>query len=136
MLVEPLIDGAYAKFNSNSGWVNEGYNMMQALSHFSYHFSDGTRLLCDLQGGGYDTHYILTDPAILSPSKDFGTTDGGLPMMENFFAHHVCNEYCQAEWLKMPRPKAVARPRSGTSFFPGRSTANDAARNQKFHRFG
>ena len=29
VLVEPLIDGTYAKFNSNSGWVNEGYNMMQ-----------------------------------------------------------------------------------------------------------
>ena len=52
VLVEPLIEGTYAKFNSNSGWVNEGYNMMQALSHFSYHVTEGRYLLCDLQGGG------------------------------------------------------------------------------------
>ena len=35
---------------------------MQALSHYSYHFSDGERLVCDLQGGYYDDYYILTDP--------------------------------------------------------------------------
>ena len=61
----------------------------QALSHFSYDYTNGQHLLCDLQGGGYDTHYILTDPAVLSVDKKFGSTDGGRPMMENFFAHHV-----------------------------------------------
>ena len=35
---------------------------MQALSHYSYHFSDGERLVCDLQGGYYGDNYILTDP--------------------------------------------------------------------------
>jgi len=120
VLVEPFIDGTYAKFNSNSGWVNEGYNMMQALSHFSYHFTNGPssalavflcaletanwlihanlildwlldwpcthqgqHLLCDLQGGGYDTHYVLTDPAVLSMKQEFGATDGGKKMMQN-----------------------------------------------------
>ncbi|CAE7275185.1 ak1 [Symbiodinium natans] len=109
VLVEPLIDGTYAKFNSNSGWVNEGYNMMQALSHFSFHFSNGQHLLCDLQGGGYDTHYVLTDPAVLSVNKDFGVTDGGFPMMRNFFAHHVCNEYCDAAWLRLKRPRVCVQ---------------------------
>ena len=37
---------------------------MQALSHYSYHFSDGQRLVCDLQGGHYGDYYILTDPVI------------------------------------------------------------------------
>ena len=37
---------------------------MQALSHYSYHFSDGQRLVCDLQGGYYGDYYILTDPVI------------------------------------------------------------------------
>ena len=37
---------------------------MQALSHYSYHFSDGQRLVCDLQGGHYGEYYILTDPVI------------------------------------------------------------------------
>lgn len=137
ILVEPFIDGTYAKFNSNSGWVNEGYNMMQALSHFSFHVSNGQHLLCDLQGGGYDTHYILTDPAVLSLKQEFGATDGGKRMMKNFFAHHLCNEYCDPSWLCMERPKVVAPARSGTSFFPKaqRSTAMDAFRNAKFNRW-
>mmetsp|Transcript_71767 Transcript_71767/g.126697 ORF Transcript_71767/g.126697 Transcript_71767/m.126697 type:complete len:255 (-) Transcript_71767:314-1078(-) len=50
VFVEPLIEGRYAKFNSNSGWINDGYQMMQALSHFSFHHSRGRYLLCDLQG--------------------------------------------------------------------------------------
>ena len=41
ILVEPFIEGTYAKFNSNSGWVNEGYKMMQALSHFSFDCTHG-----------------------------------------------------------------------------------------------
>ena len=35
---------------------------MQALSHYSYHcyhFSDGQRLVCDLQSGYYGDYYIL-----------------------------------------------------------------------------
>eukprot|EP00438_Fugacium_kawagutii_P036319 Skav220731 [mRNA] locus=scaffold2753:236917:238981:- [translate_table: standard] len=112
VLVEPFIDGSYAKFNSNSG-------------------------------GGYDTHYVLTDPAMLSVQRVFGATDGGAPMMQplgrwrNFFAHHVCNEYCHHSWRRMERPKVVAPVRSGTSFFPKaqRSTAMDAFHNEKFHRF-
>ena len=43
----------------------------------------GQHLLCDLQGGGYDTHYILTDPAVLSLKQDFGATDGGTRMMKS-----------------------------------------------------
>jgi len=111
--------------------------MMQALSHFSFHFSEGQRLLCDLQGGGYDTHYILTDPAVLSVKKEFGATDGGLRMMQNFFAYHLCNEYCDSSWLRLKKPRVCAPVRSGTSFFPrgtGRSTAVDAFRNKQFQR--
>ena len=55
-LVEPYID-MFEKLNSNSGWVNtdcdESGDAMQALSHFSYHESDGEYVLCDLQGGAY-----------------------------------------------------------------------------------
>lgn len=56
VLVEPFIHG-FDKFNSNSGWVNAAAGdwgeAMQALSHFSYHDSNGRYLLCDLQGGIY-----------------------------------------------------------------------------------
>ena len=55
-LVEPFIAN-YEKWNSNSGWTPANSNIwvevMQALSHFSYHNSGGQFLLCDLQGGSY-----------------------------------------------------------------------------------
>lgn len=137
VFVEPLIEGKYSKFNSNSGWVNEGYHMMQALSHFSYHHSKGRYLLCDLQGGGYDTHYVLTDPAVLSVNHEFGDTDGGLEFMETFFATHVCGDYCDPTWRCMDCARPRVPVRSGTTFVPrvaGRSTAIDAIRNAGFYR--
>mmetsp|Transcript_2340 Transcript_2340/g.5226 ORF Transcript_2340/g.5226 Transcript_2340/m.5226 type:complete len:391 (+) Transcript_2340:126-1298(+) len=139
ILVEPFIEGNYAKFNSNSGWVNNDYAMMQALSHFSFDFTHGRRLLCDLQGGGYDTHYLLTDPAIVSTAKEFGGTDGGAEFMENFFANHVCNEYCSPHWSRIEGARVRRPVRAGTSFFnrpiaAGRSTVADAAKNPCFHR--
>ena len=32
----------------------QSLDIMQALSHFTYHISEGRYLLCDLQGGRYD----------------------------------------------------------------------------------
>lgn len=67
VLQEPYIQN-YQKFNSNTGWSNDGFawgRAMQALSHYSYHISGGTLLLCDLQGGIYEDGAILTDPVIL-----------------------------------------------------------------------
>merc|ERR1719188_1092346 len=128
--VEPFIEGSYAKFNSNSGWVNEDceHRLMQALSHFSYHHTGGQRLLCDLQGGAYDTHFVLTDPAILSTNRAFGQADGGTKFMQNFFGHHKCNCYCDRGWMRMPVSKPLFRAQRGTSFLPralGKSTAFD-----------
>jgi hypothetical protein len=54
-LIEPFIEG-FKKFNSNTGWADnssESAQAIQALSHFSYHFSKRESLLCDLQGGVY-----------------------------------------------------------------------------------
>lgn len=55
-LIEPFIRN-FQKFNSNSGWVKfpgtQWSDVLQALSHFSYHHSGGERLLCDIQGGVY-----------------------------------------------------------------------------------
>ncbi|KAI0434454.1 MHCK/EF2 kinase [Xylaria sp. FL1042] len=56
-LIEPMIEN-FEKFNSNSGWVDTTNGawgqVMQALSHYSYHNSGGQLLLCDLQGGLYN----------------------------------------------------------------------------------
>lgn len=54
-LIEPFIEG-FQKFNSNTGWADtssQAAQAMQALSHFSYHFSKREFLLCDVQGGIY-----------------------------------------------------------------------------------
>lgn len=70
-LVEPYIEGNYQKFNSNSGWSADAHEAMSALSHFSWHYSEGKFLVCDLQGSCDAGHYLLTDPVVLSTSQEF-----------------------------------------------------------------
>ena len=98
--MEPFIN-AYTKFNSNSGHVfpSKHSDMMQALSHFSYHNSGGEYVLCDLQGAFHGSgNVVLTDPAILSRDKSFGPTDLGYPGIIKFFSQHRCNHWCQGHW--------------------------------------
>ena len=45
-----------------------GHPLMQALSHFSFHNSNGEYLLCDLQGRADADFYTLTDAALLCSS--------------------------------------------------------------------
>ena len=100
-LVEPMLEGEFLKFNSNSGYTN-GAEVMQALSHFSYHQTGGKYLLCNLQGGHYDDAYVLTDPVVMSSdnSKAYGPTDLGSEGIENFFARHRCTIFCKSQWRK------------------------------------
>ena len=102
--MEPLIEGQYTKFNSNTGHASYGHDLMQALSHFSYHFTEGKHLLCDLQGGkgfvpgdGYGHFFLLTDPVICSQKAGtFGPADLGQDGIDNFFGWHRCNHLCDA----------------------------------------
>jgi len=109
-LVEPFIE-YWQKWNSNSGWSSdeEGWcEIMQALSHFSYHAFGGFLVLCDLQGGVYKDGAVISDPVILSRNKSFGPTDLGIDGILTFFEGHQCNEYCRAEWA-MPRSRSSGR---------------------------
>ncbi|WIA19927.1 hypothetical protein OEZ85_005816 [Tetradesmus obliquus] len=88
-LTEPFINN-YTKFNSNSGWAcsTDGWcEVMQALSHFSYHRSGGQLVLCDLQGGmlSRGRGAVLTDPVIMSRSRSYGVTDLGSDGISTFF---------------------------------------------------
>lgn len=106
VLCEPFIQG-YQKFNSNTGWNDTSTvwgEVMQALSHFSYHISEGERVLCDLQGGIYIDKAVITDPVILSRNRAFGVTDLGQSGIENFFSQHVCSMYCRFWWIKPSNP--------------------------------
>ena len=116
-LFEPFIDG-YQKFNSNSGWAIDAGGwpqVMQALSHFSYHASGGQFVLCDLQGGVFSGEAILTDPVILSRYQEYGVTDLGADGISNFFARHECNEFCSASWTKPSNRVARFRAQISTS---------------------
>jgi len=115
-LIEPFIEGTYRKFNSNTAHIDNNYDTMQALSHYSYHKSDGQRLVCDLQGGYYNDYYVLTDPVVCSLSQEFGVTDLGAKGIENFFAHHQCNHRCQSHWKKPEAPMRRFAPVSATTF--------------------
>jgi hypothetical protein len=104
-LCEPMLEGKYLKFNSNSGYFGSS-DFMQALSHYSFHKTGGNYLLCDLQGGHYEDDYVLTDPVIMSQdnSKKYGSGDLGAEGIDNFFAHHRCGKFCNKLWLKPKRP--------------------------------
>ncbi|EQK99171.1 hypothetical protein G6O67_007784 [Ophiocordyceps sinensis] len=119
-LIEPMIDN-YEKVNSNSGWSDESHSwgsVMQALSHFSYHVSGGRYVLCDLQGGRYQSSIIITDPVILSRNREFGVTDLGQQGIDNFFSLHECNKYCRKEWA-MPFPTVQTITSSSKTTFMG-----------------
>ena len=127
-LVEPFIEN-YVKFNSNSGWVAKDQGswgeLMQALSHFSYHISGGQFLLCDLQGGIYRDGAILTDPVIQSRTRGrFGPTDLGADGIGTFFARHACNKFCSGKGWQRPRAtRAVFKASEGTTMEAGEPTA-------------
>ena len=95
ILIEPYIEN-FRKFNSNTGWVakeeHPWVQILQALSHFSYHASGGACVLCDLQGAIYDEFVVLTDPVIMSRTAEFGATDMGPNGTQ-----HACCDSC-------PRP--------------------------------
>jgi hypothetical protein len=100
VLQEPFIE-SYQKFNSNTGWADSSTHwpqVMQALSHFSFHVSGGQFVLCDLQGGVYSNAVVLTDPVILSRDKSYGITDLGPQGVSSFFSNHKCNQYCRSHW--------------------------------------
>ncbi|KAI8716902.1 Alpha-type protein kinase domain-containing protein [Fusarium sp. LHS14.1] len=100
VLCEPFIQN-YQKFNSNSGWNDDSRawgEVMQALSHFSYHVSGGQFVLCDLQGGIYQREIVLSDPVILSRNRDYGVTDLSPEGISSFFSQHKCNNYCRPHW--------------------------------------
>lgn len=117
-LIEPFIQN-YHKFNSNTGWTDARTTdwslAMQALSHFSYHVSGGNYVLCDIQGGVYQQEVVLSDPAILSRTYEYGETDLGPEGISAFFSNHACSKYCRPHWTAPADPVEHYRPVSSTN---------------------
>lgn len=86
VFVEPLLSGDFVKFNSNNGAVTSSNNCaIEAFSHWTFQYSKGAHLLCDIQGvqstSTDQSKYLveLTDPCIHSSiSGSFGATDFGV----------------------------------------------------------
>ena len=128
-LVEPLIR-YFQKFTSNSGWINPdcGWKTeaLEAFSHFTYHRSGGSMIVCDLQGRyrhdrfkSARCRFELTDPAICSRKRIYGPTDMAEKGIETFFANHQCNQFCNLDkkWQRPREPSNWFTPVSGTSMF-------------------
>lgn len=118
-MVEPFINGING-WERYVGVLNERnrnrpffgiprYDAMAALTHWSYHISEGRNLLCDLQGGILDTddlngnkinpYYVLTDPVFLSPVVGgYGENDGGPVAIRAIMQEHQCTPYCGRDW--------------------------------------
>ena len=70
--------------------------LVQAFSHFSFHFSKGKLVIVDIQG----IKNIMTDPAIQSIEQAFGSTDLGTYGIYKFLKNHQCTKYCKLLNLK------------------------------------
>merc|ERR1712232_1075958 len=115
VLVEPKLPGKWLKWNNNLDYVNvnaPGTNrgrVVQAFSHYTYHKSNGERILVDIQGthGENGGEYLFTDPAFNTKKGGTSDTDRGQAGIRAFFSnykrHWPCssNKFCKAHW-KMP----------------------------------
>lgn len=96
MAVEKFYPLRFMKFNSNNGFVEEGHELPQALSHFSFHISKGSLILVDVQGFVTSgQRYFLTDPAFHTRSQFLGDTDFAQEGFDHFFSSHVCEDTCR-----------------------------------------
>ena len=89
----------------------------QCFSHFTYFYSEGRDLLCDVQGV-WNVHdgFVLTDPVIHHVSRKSGRvhgrngkTDKGLEGVRKFFATHTCNALCRRLGLNAPDLASLRR---------------------------
>lgn len=99
----------YVKFNSNSGWFLDDSStpnlIVQALSHFSYVWSQGNMVICNLQGGidKKQRKILLSHPMIITPKGGaFGCGDSGTQGMFKFMKSHLCNRFCNHMPLNLP----------------------------------
>ena len=117
--VEPYIEGAYQKFNSNAGYVAESSqinDVLQAFSHYTWQKSGKRLIVCDLQGVVTESGILLTDPSIHSCNEEllrYGATNLGSKGIETFFATHTCNTVCK-EMKLQPYSSSVVHLDSST----------------------
>jgi myosin-heavy-chain kinase len=115
--------GNFTKYNSNYGEVYEEgtfgtritpqqlerhqrlFLVAEAFSHFTWAWSNGKILVCDLQG----INDLFTDPQILtSDDEGFGMGNMGREGIKRWKAAHECNDICRA--MHLPQVVVDAEP--------------------------
>ncbi|XP_046460948.1 serine/threonine-protein kinase/endoribonuclease IRE1-like isoform X2 [Daphnia pulex] len=51
------------------------------------------------EGGVIENGAVITDPIIMSSTREYGPTDLGDEGISNFFAYHTCNIFCDSKWI-------------------------------------
>ena len=70
---ERYLPGVFLKYNSNNGYVAEALphnDTVQSFMHFTFEELGGNLMVTDLQGVARDAEVLLTDPQVLSLSRE------------------------------------------------------------------
>ena len=98
VVVEDYLEGEFMKWCNNYGYISpkakSEHITMPAFVHWSWLYTKGHEMVCDLQGVRDENGYHLTDPVILSLNNSYGETDMGIEGMAMFFMNHECNGIC------------------------------------------
>eukprot|EP00438_Fugacium_kawagutii_P024036 Skav212899 [mRNA] locus=scaffold374:91817:95748:+ [translate_table: standard] len=96
---ERYLPGVFLKYNSNSGYVADASlrhnDMVQAFLHFSFEESGGKFIVADLQGVARDKEVLLTDPQVLSLTREYGPGDLGSTGYLRCLRAHRCGRSCR-----------------------------------------
>src|SRR3989337_1690316 len=99
--IEPKLEN-FKRFNTNTGIIVEFIPTLEAFAHFTYEYTEGYLVVCDLQGIELTDEFLLTDPAIHCIDLRFGRTNfGERGINECFLANHRCNDICKKLKLKV-----------------------------------
>ena len=112
VIVEDYIPGDFKKWLNNYGYVSPDVSFaksMPAFAHWSWWYTDGEKMIADLQGVRSEnpSKYTLTDPVLMSGTVDgrcYGCTDTGVEGIAMFFMNHQCNGFCDS----LPKPTLQA----------------------------
>ena len=101
--VEPYLEGEYTKFSSNTGYENPQFNAyIPAFSHYSWLLYKGRMVILDVQGVFRNQKYYLTDPAVQSVNREYGSSDLGAIGLIKFVLCHKHNDICK-NWKWVPK---------------------------------
>ena len=121
--VEPFINGYFVKFIDNNGWINEDefHSTLHTFAHWTWVYTKGNILICDIQGVTANNTFLLTDPAL--HHKDdmkfmYSETNLGEDGIVQFFKTHQCNKLCQGLNLPKHRDQSLPNTLKGTTINP------------------